>query len=62
VYECDKTGDITYKGFTLLKMIYIIVKPNIVVNMKDLHNKMKKMILLTCDTNFHTLTTSLEEL
>ncbi len=43
-------------------MIYIVVKPNIIVNVKDLQNKMEKMTLLTCDNNFHTLATSLKEL
>jgi hypothetical protein len=61
-YECDKTGDITYESITLLRMIYIFVKPNIVVDVKDLQNKTEKMTLLTCDSNFHTLATSLEEL
>jgi hypothetical protein len=61
-YKCDETGDITYKGFTLLRMIYIIVKPNVVLDDKDLQNKMEKMTLLTCNNNFHTLATSLEEL
>jgi hypothetical protein len=61
-YKCNETGDITYRGFTLLRMIYIVVKPNVVVDIKDLQNKMEKMTLLTCDNNFHTLAMSLEEL
>jgi hypothetical protein len=61
-YKYNKTGDITYEGFTLLRMIYIVVKPNVIVDVKDLQNKMKKMTLLTCDNNFHTLAMSLEEL
>jgi hypothetical protein len=61
-YKCDKTGDITYEGFTLLRMIYTIVKSNVVLDVKDLQNKMKKITLLTCDNNFHTLATSLEKL
>jgi hypothetical protein len=43
-------------------MIYIVVKPNVVVDVKDLQNKMEKMTLLTCDNNFHSLATSLEKL
>jgi hypothetical protein len=31
-YKCNEMGDINYKGFTLLRMIYIIVKPNVVVD------------------------------
>jgi hypothetical protein len=61
-YKCDKTGDITYKGFTLLRIIYIVVEPNVVVDIKDLQNKMEKMTLITWDNNFHSLATSLEEL
>jgi hypothetical protein len=54
--------DITYKGSPLFRMIYIVVKPNVVVDVKDLQNKMEKMTLVTCDNNFHSLATSLEEL
>jgi hypothetical protein len=61
-YECNKTGDITYEGFTLLSMIYIVDEPNVVVDVKDLQNKMEKMTLITCDNNFKSLTRSLEEL
>jgi hypothetical protein len=43
-------------------MMYIIVKPNDVIDIKDLQNKMEKMTLLTCNNNFHKLATSLEEL
>jgi hypothetical protein len=61
-YECAKTGDVIYEGFTLLLMIYTVVKPNLVVDVKDLQLKMEKMTLLTTDNNFHNLATSLEEL
>jgi hypothetical protein len=61
-YECAETGNVTYKGFTLLRMVYTMVKPNLVVDIKDLQLKMEKMTLLTTDNNFHTLATSLEEL
>ena len=61
-YECTETGDIIYEGFTLLRMIYTVVKPNLVVDVKDLQLKMEKMTLLSADNNFHTLATSLEEL
>jgi hypothetical protein len=40
-------------------MVYTVVKPNLVVDIKDLHLKMEKMTLLTADNNFHTLATSL---
>jgi hypothetical protein len=43
-------------------MIYIVVKPNVVVDVKDLQTKMEKMTLITRDNNFHSLATSLEEL
>jgi hypothetical protein len=43
-FECKEKGDITYEGFTLLRMIYIIVKPNVVVDVKDLQNMMEKMM------------------
>ncbi len=39
-YECNEKGDITYDGFTLLRMIYIVVKPNVVVDVKDLQTRM----------------------
>jgi hypothetical protein len=40
-YECTKTGDVTYKGFTLLRMVYTVVKPNLVMDIKDLQLKIK---------------------
>jgi hypothetical protein len=40
--ECAETGDVIYEGFTLLWMIYTVVKPNLVVDVKDLQLKMKK--------------------
>jgi hypothetical protein len=61
-FECTKTGNVIYEGFTLLQMIYTVVKLNLVVDVKDLQLKMEKMTLLTTDNNFHTLATSLEEL
>jgi hypothetical protein len=61
-YKCNKTGDITFEGFTLLRMIYIVVKPNVFVDVEDLQTKMEKMTLITCDNNFHSLAMSLEEL
>jgi hypothetical protein len=41
-YECEETGDIVYDGYTLLRMIYMVVKPNVVIDVKDLQLKMKK--------------------
>ena len=61
-FECAETGDVIYEGFTLLRMIYTVVKPNLVVDVKDLQLKMEKMTLLTVNNNFHTLATSIEEL
>ena len=61
-YEYDETGDIIYTGYTLLQMIYTVVKPNLIVDVKDLQLKMEKMTLLTADNNFNTPATSLEEL
>jgi hypothetical protein len=61
-YECAETGNVTYKGFTLLRMVYIVLKPNLVMDIKDFQLKMEKMTLLTTDINFHMLATSLEEL
>ncbi len=43
-------------------MVYTVVKPNLVMDIKDLQLKMERMTLLTTDNNFHTLATSLEEL
>ncbi len=61
-YECEDTGDILYNGYTLLRMIYMVVKPNVVIDVKDLQLKMKKMTIISADNNFHTLSTKLEEL
>ena len=61
-YECAETGDVIYKGYTLLWMIYTVVKPNLAVDVKDLQLKMEKMTLLTTDNNFHTMATSLKKL
>ena len=35
-YECEETGDIVYDGYTLFRMIYMVVKPNVVIDVKDL--------------------------
>ena len=61
-YECEETGDIVYNGHTLLCMIYMVVKPNVVIDVKDLQLKMEKMTIVSADNNFHTLSTKLEEL
>jgi hypothetical protein len=61
-YECEETGDIVYDGYTLLRMIYMVVKPNVVIDVKDLQLKMKKITIISADNNFHTLSTKLEEL
>ncbi len=61
-YECEETGDIVYDGYTLLRMIYMVVKPNVVIDVKDLQLKMEKMTIISADNTFHTLSTTLEEL
>jgi len=61
-YECEETGDIVYDGYTLLRMIYRVVKPNVVIDVKDLQLKMEKMTIVSADNSFHTLSTKLEEL
>jgi hypothetical protein len=43
-------------------MIFTVVKPDVIVDVKDLQNKMEKLTILTADNNFHTLSTTLEEL
>ena len=43
-------------------MIYMVVKPNVVIDVKDLQLKMEKMTIISADNNFHTLSTKLEEL
>jgi hypothetical protein len=40
-YECEETGDIVYDGYTLLRMIFMVVKPNVVIDVKDLQLKME---------------------
>ena len=61
-YECEETGDIVYNGYTLLRMIFMVVKPNVVIDVKDLQLKMEKMTIISADNNFHTLSMKLEEL
>ena len=61
-YECEETGDIVYDGYTLLCVIYMVVKPNVVINVKDLQLKMEKMTIVSVDNNFHTLSMKLKEL
>jgi len=61
-YECEETGDIVYNGYTLLCMIFMVVKPNVVIDVKDLQLIMEKMTIISADNNFHTLSTKLEEL
>ena len=39
-----------------------MVKPNVIVNLKDLQTKTEKLTILTCDNNFYTLSTTIEEL
>jgi hypothetical protein len=48
-------------AYDIFRLIYIVVKPNVVVDVEDLQNKMEKMTLITCDNNFHSLAMSLEE-
>jgi hypothetical protein len=42
-YECEETGDIVYDGYTLLRMIYMVVKPNVVIDVKDLQLKIRSV-------------------
>ena len=43
-------------------MIYVLVKSNIIVDVKDLRTKMEQLTILKWDNNFHTLSTTIEEL
>ena len=61
-YECEETGDIVYDGYTLLRVIYMVVKPNVVIDVKDLQLKMERMTIVSADNNFRILSTKLEEL
>ena len=62
LYVCEETGNYTCEGFTLLRMVFQVVKPNVIVDVKDLQTKMERITLLSADNNFHTLSTKLEEL
>ena len=53
-YECSESGDIFFDGYTLLCMIYVVVKPTVIINVKDLQMKMEKLTILICDNNFRT--------
>jgi len=61
-YECTETGQIEYEGFTLLWMIYNYVKPNVIVDINELQQKMEKITILSAGNDFLTLSTKLEEL
>ena len=61
-YECEETGNIFLDGYTLLRMIYMVVKTNVVINVKDLQLKIEKLTIISADNNFHTLNTKLKEL
>ncbi len=62
MYKCAETGEVYFEGFTLLKMVFSVFKPDIVIDVKDLENKMKSITILKTDDNFCTLCTYLEEL
>jgi len=59
-YECTESSEVTYDGFTLLRMIFDIVKPSVIVDVNDLQRKMEKITLLSAGNNFQTLCTTLE--
>ena len=61
-YECTETGDVYYDGYTLLRMIFTVVKPDVIVDIKDLQTKMEKMTILSAGNDFHKLSTAMEEL
>ena len=61
-YECTETGDVYYDGYTLLCMIFTVVKPDVIVDIKDLQTKMEKMTILSAGNDFHKLSTAMEEL
>ena len=62
LYVCEEMGNHTCEGFTLLRMVYQVVKPNVIVDVNELQRKMERITLLSCDNDFHTLSTKLEEL
>ena len=61
-YTCSETDEVSFEGFTLLKMMLNVVKPDVVIDVKDLEQKIRKMTILTADNNFRTLATKMEEL
>ena len=61
VYKCSESSDVFLDGYTLLHMIYIVVKPNVIVNVKDIQTKMEQFTILKCNNNFHTLSTTIEK-
>ena len=62
LYVCEETGTPTCEGFTLLRMVYQVVKPNVIVDVNEIQRKMEKITLLSCGNDFHVLSTKLEEL
>ena len=61
-YTCTESGDVHFEDFTLLKMVLSLIKPDILIDVKDLETKMKTITILKADNNFQTLCTYLEEL
>lgn len=59
-YECTESSEVTYNGFILLRMIFDIVKPSVIVDVNDLQRKMEKITLLLAGNNFQALCTALE--
>ena len=62
MYTEQNTGEVYMEGFTLLKKIFTVMKPDVIVDVADLEAKMKKITILTADNNMRTLATKMEEL
>ena len=61
-FTCSETDKVSFEGFILLKMILNVVKPDVVIDVKELEQKIRKMTIMTVGNDFRALATQMEEL
>ena len=61
-FTCSETDEVSFEGFILLKMILNVVKPDVVIDVKELEQKIRKMTIMTVGNDFRALATQMEEL
>ena len=60
IYTCDRIGEVYFEGFALFKMILYVIKPGIVIDVKDLETKRKSITILKADNKYCTICTYVE--